>query len=301
MPAAVSGTSAILMGNAEIDVAKSPLKMRESEDLLKSVAPLHLLRAMESGSEQRRETALAGLSGEQAMSVEILKRLAAAAAVHDQETGGHIARTGIYAGMIARGLGLPDYYAEMVAVAATVHDVGKIGIEGSILSKPAPLSSQEYEIMKTHTVIGEQILSGSSCPLLQMAASIAVSHHERWDGSGYPYGLVGEQIPLSSRIVMLADQYDALRSRRVYKRSLDHATTCAILSQGDAVTRPGHFDPRILKRFLELEPQFAEACRKQQKQDSTLSKPVGARAHALDPIFDVGHGKISSLTVSGHC
>ncbi|HBG07010.1 MAG: hypothetical protein A2075_17040 [Geobacteraceae bacterium GWC2_58_44] len=232
------------------------------------------------------------------MSIEIIERLAAAAQVRDEETGGHINRIGAYAGMIARGLGLPEDYAEMITLAATMHDIGKIGIPDSILLKPTRLTSQEFGIIKTHTVIGERILSGSSYPLLQMAASIALTHHERWDGSGYPHGLAGEQIPLAGRIVMMADQYDALRSRRAYKPALDHATTCAILSRGDAVTRPEHFDPRILKTFLEIEPSFAETFTAQGKQELTPPRKAAAlRAPAPAPLYRGRPGRFAALTI----
>ncbi|HBG05448.1 MAG: hypothetical protein A2075_18165 [Geobacteraceae bacterium GWC2_58_44] len=230
------------------------------------------------------------------MSIEIIERLAAAAQMRDEETGGHITRIGDYARMIARRLGMPEDYAEMIALAATMHDIGKIGIPDSILLKPARLTSQELDIIKTHPVIGERILSGSSYPLLQMAASIALTHHERWDGSGYPYGLAGEQIPLAGRIVMLADQYDALRSCRVYKPALDHATTCTILLRGDAVTRPEHFDPSILKMFRDIEPQFAEAFTVQGKLVLTApGRTAALRPPALAPLCEGRAGRFAAL------
>lgn len=204
------------------------------------------------------------------MGTDIIEWLTDAARLRDMETGEHIARVGRYAAMIARGLGMAEHDSEMIALAGAIHDIGKIGIGHSILLKPAPLTSQEFEILKAHTIIGEQILSASSDPLLRMAASIALTHHERWDGSGYPYGLVGEQIPLAGRIVMLADQYDALRSPRVYKPSLDHKTVCDILLRGDAITRPEHFDPKLLTLFREIEPQFAQAFTMQKNQGFTL-------------------------------
>jgi putative two-component system response regulator len=126
----------------------------------------------------------------------------------------------------------------------------------SILLKQGPLTAEEFQFMKTHTLIGERILAGSSFPMLKMAASIAVSHHERWDGTGYPHGLAGEQIPLEGRIVMLADQYDALRSKRVYKEGFSHEKTCGIILDGDGRTMPGHFDPAVHDAFRQTHQDF---------------------------------------------
>jgi response regulator RpfG family c-di-GMP phosphodiesterase len=205
-----------------------------------------LIMFLNSLSRQVRET--------EAAFIYTINALSRAAEVNDEDTGNHILRVGEYAAVIAESLGSPKPFVEAIRVQAPMHDVGKIHTSPAILKKPAPLTPAEAAIMKEHPMHGARILGDH--PRLALARNIALSHHERWDGSGYPQGLKGEQIPMEGRIVTLADQYDALRNKRVYKPPFDHSTACSILLEGDGRTEPKHFDPKVLSAFRNSSNKF---------------------------------------------
>jgi putative two-component system response regulator len=174
-----------------------------------------------------------------------VRRLAAAVEARDHETAEHIERVGDYSALVASSLGLAEDHCELIRRSSTLHDVGKIGVADEILLKPGPLSPEERVAMQRHAKIGHDILSGSELDLLELAAMIAWTHHERVDGTGYPRGLAGSEIPLEGRIVAVVDVYDALTSDRPYRPALTHDNALALMRTGKGT----QFDAIVLDAF----------------------------------------------------
>lgn len=238
--------------------------------LLKPVEPTDLLFQVKRALERRRlievarnythkleqrvneQTQLVRLAYE-----EVIHRLVVASMVRDDETGAHIKRIGLFSAAVAEAAGWNADAVDNIRLAAPMHDIGKIGIPDAILLKPGKLTPEEFAVMKTHTAIGANILSNSHSTMMQLAEQIARSHHERWDGSGYPDATRGEAIPVAARIVAIVDVYDALTHDRVYRAALPEAEALAELERG----RGGHFDPNLLDVFLRALPKIRELAR----------------------------------------
>lgn len=186
--------------------------------------------------------------------LEIVRRLARAAEFRDTDTGLHVTRMSLYSAELGRGMGMDEVECELLLNASALHDIGKIGIPDRILLKPGRFEPEESKIIRGHVAIGGSILSKSASQLLQLAESIALTHHEKWDGSGYPRGLKGEEILLAGRIVAICDVFDALTSPRPYKRAWTVAEALAEIEQGSGT----HFDPRLVEVFKQVLPKIVE-------------------------------------------
>ncbi|MFT5207471.1 MAG: putative two-component system response regulator [Candidatus Omnitrophota bacterium] len=218
-------------------VSKTKSKPKESAELTKAYEDLRLAH------EGIKESHMA-----------IVLKLAIVAEYRDEGTGNHIIRISDYGCEVCKGLGMSEDEIEVYRFASPMHDIGKIAIPDSILKKKGKLTIEEFEIMKGHTIIGARMFDSSKAPILQAAADICRAHHEKWDGSGYPYGLKGKEIPLMARILALVDVFDALVSKRCYKDEWTFEETIEHIKKGSGK----HFDPALMKIFIKIMPSIKQ-------------------------------------------
>ncbi|KPQ03030.1 HD domain-containing phosphohydrolase [Marinobacter sp. HL-58] len=229
------------------DYVTKPFDRRELLMRVRNFLDAHLAHRMVRDQKAHLEVLVSERTRElQETRLEIIRRLGHAAEYRDEETGNHIIRMSQMCALLARKLGWSESRCDLILHASPMHDIGKIGIPDAILLKPGKLDPDEWQIMKTHAEIGARLLDGNDSELLSMAREIALSHHEKWDGSGYPAGLSGKDIPLSGRIAALADVFDALTSERPYKRAWKLEDAVALIRDN----RGKHFDPELADLFL---------------------------------------------------
>jgi putative two-component system response regulator len=256
----IPDTSVVMVSSLEdAETAIECLQRGAFGFVLKPYQPREILVQVNSALRRRmleiafrdREAQLAQKVHEQTQEIrssreEIAHRLISASEHRDNETGMHVRRIGLYAAEMAHLIGWDQESVDLIRAAAPMHDIGKIGVPDAILQKPSALSEDEWVTMKTHTRMGATILKGSAVPFIQMGARIAIGHHEKWDGSGYPKGLKGEDISLEARITALVDVYDALSNRRHYKDPWPEDKVVDLIRHGGGV----HFDPRLVDLFM---------------------------------------------------
>jgi len=226
---------------------RSLLKVKAYNDLT-----MNYRKELEAEVAKRTEDLKHAFEKIKAASLDTIYRLSFASEYKDEDTGAHIKRMSRYSAALARRMGLDESTVETILYASPMHDLGKIGIPDRVLLKPAGLDPAEWEVMKRHTVIGAEILKGSDAELIRMGESIAQNHHEKWDGSGYPNGLKGIEIPIASRIAAIADVFDALTSKRPYKEAFSVEMSLAIILEG----RGSHFDPDVVDAFFAIQEEI---------------------------------------------
>ncbi len=238
-----------------IDFLSKPFNRRELLARVQNVLMAHLAHRLLHTQKHLLEQMVDERTQELRRSrLDIVRRLGRASEFRDNETGQHILRMSHASALLARSVGWDAQACELMLNASPMHDVGKIGIPDGILLKPGPLTTDERDIMKRHTTIGAEILADSGTDLLEMAREIALSHHEKWDGSGYPHQLAGEAIPEAARIVAITDVFDALTSERPYKKPWTVDETMRFMNANAGK----QFDPQLLERFTALIPEVQQ-------------------------------------------
>ena len=250
---------------------QSLLKVKAYNDHMR-----HYQQQLESEVAARTQSLREVMRDLKSASLDTIHRLSRAAEYKDEDTGSHLQRVSQYAAAVSRRLGQPDDFTELLLYAVPMHDIGKIGIPDRILLKPGKLDPDEWRIMQSHTAIGAGILAGSGSDLLQLAASIALTHHEKWDGTGYPCGLRGDAIPLAGRITAIADVFDALCSKRSYKEAVPVEKARAFI-QGEAGKQ---FDPTVAVAFFAVQPEIAKI-QDRFRDEATPGSPHPARLPGL--------------------
>lgn len=244
-----SKTKTCALEKGVADFLTKPIDYREVLLRMRNLLRTHFLQLHIAQQNQALEDRVRERTQDlQVSQLETLERLALASEYRDDDTGQHVQRVSNNCALLSRALGWNDEQIELLRKAAPLHDVGKIGIPDDVLLKPGKLTAEEWELMKSHTVIGARILSGSRFPLLQMAESIALTHHEKWDGKGYGVGMSGEDIPIEGRIVAVADVFDALTHERPYKRAWPVEEALQEIQS----LAGRHFDPEVVEAFSSL-------------------------------------------------
>ncbi|MCF6282805.1 MAG: response regulator [Candidatus Polarisedimenticolaceae bacterium] len=252
--------------NGAKDFLSKPFNRIEALNRIRNMLEVRLLHNhLRQQNEQLGQMVQRRTAQVEATQLEIIHRLGRAAEFRDNETALHIIRMSKYAALVAKQAGFDDEMCNLVLNASPMHDIGKIGIPDYVLLKAGKLDAEEWKIMKGHCAIGARILSGHDSPLISLGSEIALNHHERWDGSGYPNGFSGEQIPIIARIVAIADVFDALTSSRPYKEAwpLEEALEEIRKSTGS------HFDPAIAGHFFAILPKIIEVKERHQNQSKT--------------------------------
>jgi putative two-component system response regulator len=274
-----------------VDYITKPINPAIVQARIKTHLMLKAASDFQRGKSDILETEVARRTAEiQDLQDAMVLAMASLAETRDNETGNHLRRTQHFVKCLAERLRthprfasvLTDTHIRLLFKSAPLHDIGKVGIPDGILLKPGRLSESEFEVMKTHTMLGRDAIThaeqslGHEVPFLRFAKEIAMSHQEKWDGSGYPEGLRGEQIPLSARLMAMADVYDALISRRVYKPAMSHQEALEILTRG----RGTHFDPDVFDAFLTVQDEFQVIAARYIDSDEDLEGVLAtARAH----------------------